>query len=239
MSVLNEIFNRIKARMPRMTTIFDTKTERDVQITTRKNLIFSPNREGEWIITKGEGEKNSSGCYNSVHIFENGRTTVESFFGVDRTNLTVDFHKINIQYAMNREVAYEMVKDPKTDNLIIVYFNGMNAPLDREVYGEAMDQYLKVRYTMGIIYKINTNQMNVFECSNYDKVLINIPSGSHSETSSTLRFTNVVLRDIVQNYYVVDYEFYYLDDLFDNKYLGEDACEFEYEFRWNYIFKLR
>ncbi len=240
MSMLSTIFERIKSRIPQTTTIFDKTTETDVEISTRRNIIIAEGKNGDWTITKGESETNSPACFNRAHDFVNGKVVLDDvFFGTARTNLIVDFHKININYALNRDTAYKMVDDSKTENIIIVYFNGMSTPVEREVYGETMDQYLKVRYSIGIIYKINLGQMDTFNCSGYDKLLINIVRGSSTRESSILNFSSVLERNIIQNYYVVDYEFYHFEDLFDIQFLHDNSCSFDFTFRRNFIFKLK
>ncbi len=228
-----KVFKQIKSRISKCTNTFDSITI-EKEITIVNNLINVRGIEdGEWVITGAvDTDQYTAGCINTVHNFSNGVATAECFFGDEESTLNIVFHKIDIFYAMNKVESRNITLSKKPENKIIVYENSLISLDERNIYSESIDPTLNVRRSIGVVFQINIKEPQEMYSSILDKIFINVVNGIIPEDYETIiRFESVSSRVKIEDAYVVDYNFYYIEEEYecdvDKKEIADFLVDFE------------
>lgn len=211
-----ELLNKhIKTNVAQFTQLFDVETQ-SVLATTQKNVIFIEGLNGEYTLSGGVDGIASKGCINDTYNFVDGRVETDCYFGDTQNSVKLIAHKVNVGVAITRELAHEMILDEKVGNGIIIYIGSMRNATQTTNMSISEDLTLKVSYTIGVMFKINTQQMKEIGCINADIAFINSVLGVKSKTSSLIKFNSVVSRFFSGRNYIVEYDFTYEDIMLFN-----------------------
>ena len=213
--MLETLAKHIKTNIAQYTQMFDTYTQ-NVEAYTKNNLIYGTELNGEYTLSGGTDGVASKSCINQTFNFANGQTEADCYFGDDEISHSLVAHKVNVGTAIRKDFALEIITDEKMGNCIIIYLAGTRADENLK-HSISQDLSLKVGYRLGVMFKIDINQMEQLGCTNADVFFVNSVIGAKKENTSLVQFVGVNDRFFAGKSYVVDYEFAYEDImLFDD-----------------------
>lgn len=204
------IQKHIKTNIAQDIQLFDVDTQ-NISADTQNNRVFNTGLDGEYTISNGVDGIASKGCINQTFVFKNGEVVTDCYFGDEVVTHTLTAHKVNVGSAITRELALQMMLDEKTGNAIIVYMNGTQNISTKEKYTVSEDLSIKVKYSLGVMVKVNAKQMQEIGCSNTDIVFINSVLGVKKDTTSLITFESVNDRFFAGEFYCLDLNFSYID----------------------------
>jgi len=216
----------IKTNIAQFTQLFDIDTQ-NVSADTQNNVISITGLDGEYTLSGGVDGTASKSCINSTFDFVNGSVVTECYFGDTQNSINLIAHKVNVGVAITRELAQEMILDEKVGNSIIVYIDRMRNATEKTNRSISEDLSLKVSYSLGVMFKIDAQQMESIGCVNTDIVFINSVLGTKKQTSSLIKFNSVVSRFFAGKNYIVDYDFTYEDVLSFDDIIRERVKHFD------------
>ena len=219
----------IKTNIAQFTQLFNIETQ-NVSAVLQNNVINIPGLNGEYTLSGGIDGIASKGCINQTYEFVNGSVVTDCYFGDTQSNINLIAHKVNVGVAITRELAQEMIIDEKVGNSIIIYIDSMRNATQKTNRSISEDLSIKVNYSLGVMFKIDAQQMESIGCVNTDVVFVNSVLGTKNQTSSMIKFNSVVSRFFAGRNYVVDYDFTYEDVLLFNDIIRERVSHFDVVF---------
>ena len=223
--MIKEIIDNIKSNIAQYTELFSYDIE-SVDATFENNLISIPDLNGEFIITEAVENESSVGSINTIHTFVDGIATTGTFFGSASTLQTVKIQKLRVGSAFARDGAIEAVNDVKTGNQIVVY-NSIVSGIGDYKYSQSQDQRLKVRHSIGILFKISNDSADLQVLDDLEKLFINCCIGVSLPGKSLLKFDQIQERYFASKYFIIDMSFSYIDSMFDNDILISSIKHFQ------------
>ena len=216
----------IKTNIAQFTQLFDIDTQ-NVSADTQNNVITIAGLDGEYTLSGGIDGTASKGCVNQTFDFVNGSVVTDCYFGDTQSSVNLIAHKVNVGVSITRELAQEMILDEKVENSIIVYIDSMRNATQKTNRSISEDLSLKVSYSLGVMFKIDAQQMESIGCVNTDVVFINSVLGTKKQTSSMIKFNSVVSRFFAGRNYIVDYDFTYEDVMLFDDIIKERVKHFD------------
>ena len=208
--MFDKIQKHIKTNIAQDTQLFDVDTQ-NISADTQNNRVFNTGLDGEYTLSDSVDGVASKCCINQTFVFENGEVVTDCYFGDEIVTHKLTAHKVNVGSAITRELALQMMLDEKTGNCIIVYLNGTHNISTKEKYTVSEDLSIKVKYSLGVLVKVNAKQMQKIGCTNTDIVFINSVLGIKKDTSSMIQFESVSDRFFAGEFYCLDLNFSYID----------------------------
>ena len=237
--VKDGIVNKIKENIATHTDIFDIETI-STQCTAHKNKIQFENLNGEWVITRNDGDS----CINRfVNIIDSEFVAQDCFYGAEPTQMDIVAHNVNVGSAIKRDIALQLItggEADEEDNLIVIYWKSTTNTINRYNSSMAQDNREKLKIEFGIMFRIPLVELEALgSCDVMDKVVINsIIKIDGYKDISLIKFDGVKDRFFAGKYYCVDLSFSYVEDISLNDIIAERVRHFNADLECNTIKKV-
>lgn len=225
--MIPEILKKIKTTLAQRTNLFDVDLSDITEVTTMANVISAAGLQGEYTISGAVDGIASAGVINDTHIFTDGQIATNSFLGDSEVSHNVRIRKINAGHVFRKDLAITAIQDDALGNAAIIYSEGGNAIASNTKHSVSEDRTVKIEYNIGVLFKINTNNMPNFDHENFDKLFINSVIGATKEDSSLVKFRNIANRFYAGESYVVDLTFTYIESIFMDDLFLESLKNFD------------
>jgi len=209
--MLKVLQGNIKTNMAQWTGLFDVSAAVDVQVTSQNNVLTASLADGEWTLSGGIDGIASKGCLNDTYTFTGGQAVTDCFFGDVAEVHSLKAHKVNVGTAFRREAGLQLVTDEKAGNSVVVYLGDATDFRGGYKHSVSEDLDVKVRYSVGVLFRVDASQLEVLGCTDTDKLFISSVLGAKKASSSLIKFESVTDRFYAGQSYVVEYGFSYLD----------------------------
>lgn len=219
MGMKDLLVKHIKTNIAQFTQLFNIE-QQNVTAQTESNKIHIQT-SGEWTISGGGEGVATSSCLNGTYTFENNEVTTDCYFG-DPHDHQVVIQKVNVGSAVSRDAALQIMTDTKTENAIIVYLDTSKGSTKG-----SSDYTTSIHYTLGVMYRIETEQLQELGCEEMDAVFVNSCLGVKACDTTKLSFGGVTARFKAGKHTVFDYQFSYVKTLEINDIIKERLRGFD------------
>lgn len=246
--MIEKILINLKSYIAQNTYVFDTNTQ-VVNAVTVSNKIQGTGLNGEWTI-KPHGELNNAfaktvrdthegddiatrACICITHNFVEGTAETDCYYGEEEINHKLTAVQVNAGIFKTKESAWAKVTDTDTGNAVVVYIASVDNADRSDKRGTGAKQDYWTRWTIGVIYKIKTEDMRTIGCNSADKVFISSVLGVKTKTSSWLKYEKTLGRTTAGKYQVIEYLFSYedfmeLDDTIADRVRGFSKTDYQF-----------
>lgn len=224
------IIKNIKANIAQYTTLFDLTTENKNCTAQSNTLTIAGLGTGRFVLSGGINDIASSGCFNTIHDFQNDVATTDCFFGTDPVIIPCEVHTVNVGEALTRQFALEKMSDIKTPNVIIVYWKNTENTVGTYNDTISQDTNTKIKVDFGVMFRVLADDIqSVGGCDVLDKAYVQsvIETKVTNDSATLVRFDNIGDRFYTGKYLVVDINFSYVEDMELNDIILERAKYFD------------
>lgn len=233
MSVLETVEKHAKTYLAQYTTLFDTESN-DVSASMQANIMtIAGLADGEWTLSgyTPVGNAASEGMINDTFDFVGGVVDVGDFLETGPTIYSIKARKLKTGIFMNRDLAEEYIINNSGTSIIAIYQGDITGIPKSTGNSNSADMTTKIESIIGVMFSIDTNQLDDSGCVNYDKLFINSVLNSQDReadvNASQLQFLNVATRGLIGQNYVVDMQFNYTDSIFIDEAFEDSIKHFE------------
>lgn len=211
--MIDVIRKTLKTYLAQYTTLYDLSSK-PIVLTSNKNILSSPNLDGEVTFSGAKAGVSSIATINNTFIFKAGKCETDTFFGDGLTTYSgIILHDVNVGTAFNREASLSVVKNTDNHNLAIIYnISSVGQGVIKESISSDMSQ--RTLNTIGVMFRTNAQQIDVLDISGVESLFMNSIITAKTNSSSLPAFSHIEDRFIVDDYYVIDLVFKYEDDIF-------------------------
>lgn len=218
--MINQIRTTLKTYLAQYTTLYDLSSKA-VLLSSNKNILSSPNLDGEVTFSGAKPGVSSIATLNNTFIFKNGKCETGTFFGDGVTNYSnIVMHSVNVGTAFNREAALLIVQNTDNNNLAIIYNISTigQGPIKGSISSDMSQDTLN---TIGVMFRTKAKQVDALDVGGLESLFINSITTAKTITSSLPTFSHIEDRFIVDDYYVLDLVFKYDDNVYlDDKFIN-------------------